>query len=174
MGEEEEVRGPRFQAGWAGPSLVLFMVRRMGGLHARKSLRCILNPCRGFQSWCQGWRGGPLAGVAASSATEAAQASQAVAVAKAAGGDGHSLGAEGAAHGSRGGGSDGGALGEGAEDGSWQGDHHGGRLDDDAGVLALPDTGLVAAVSQRGGSAGAAEIVAGHVCGVEGPWKRGC
>ena len=151
----------------------------MAGLGARKSVRCVLNPCRFFHGvggWCQGWWGGPLAGVAASSATEAAQASQAVAVAKAkaAGGDGHSLGAEGAAHGSRGGGSDGGALGEGAEDGSWQGDHHGGRLDDDTGVLALPDTGLVAAVSQRGGSAGAAEIVAGHVCGVEGPWKRGC
>uniref|UniRef100_A0A8B9T9Q0 Keratin n=2 Tax=Anas platyrhynchos TaxID=8839 RepID=A0A8B9T9Q0_ANAPL len=59
------------------------------------------------------------------------------------------------------------------EDGSWQGDHHGGRLDGDVGVLALPDTGLVAAVSQRGGSAGAADVVAGHVCGVEGAWKRG-
>ncbi|POI21112.1 hypothetical protein CIB84_015141, partial [Bambusicola thoracicus] len=51
-----------------------------------------------------------------------------------------------------------GVLGEGAEDGSRQGDHHGGRLDDHLGVLALPDTGLVAAVSQRGGSAGAAEV----------------
>lgn len=64
--------------------------------------------------------------------------------------------------------------GEGAEDGSRQGDHHGGRLDDDLGVLALPDTGLVAAVSQRGGSTGAAEVIAGHGCGVEGPWKRRC
>lgn len=59
----------------------------------------------------------------------------------------------------------------GGEDGSWQGDQHGGRLDEDAGVLALQGTGLVAAVGQRGGSAGAAGVVAGHVCGVEGPWK---
>lgn len=140
-----------------------------------RARRCVLNPCRGLQAvggWCQGWWRGPLAGVAASCAAEAAQASEAVA--EATGGDGHSLGAEDVAHGSRCGGSDGGVLGEGGEDGSWEGDDHGGRLDDDAGVLALPDTGLVAAVSQRGGSAGAAGVVAGHVCGVEGPWKRGC
>ena len=140
-----------------------------------RARRCILNPCRGLQAvggWCQGWWRGPLAGVAASCAAEAAQASEAVA--EATGGDGHSLGAELVAHGSRCGGSDGGVLGEGGEDGSWEGDDHGGRLDDDTGVLALPDTGLVAAVSQRGGSAGAAGVVAGHVCGVEGPWKRGC
>ena len=59
-------------------------------------------------------------------------------------------------------------MGEGGEDGSGQGDEQGGRLDDNVGVLAVPDTGLVAAVSQRGGSAGAAEVVAGHVCVVEG------
>ncbi|KFP36790.1 hypothetical protein N324_05759, partial [Chlamydotis macqueenii] len=67
-------------------------------------------------------------------------------------GDGHSLRAEDAANGSRGGGSHGGVLREGAEDGAGQGHHHCGRLDEDVGVLALPDTGLVAAVGQRGGA----------------------
>ncbi|KFP86967.1 hypothetical protein N311_01701, partial [Apaloderma vittatum] len=64
--------------------------------------------------------------------------------------DGHSLGAEDAANGSRGGVAHSGVLWEGAEDGSGQGHHHGGGLDDDSGVLALLDTGLIAAVGQRG------------------------
>ncbi|KFU98665.1 hypothetical protein N340_10489, partial [Tauraco erythrolophus] len=64
--------------------------------------------------------------------------------------DGHSLRAEDAANSSRGGGSHGGALWEGAEDGAGQGHHHGGGLDEDSGVLALPDTGLIAAVGQWG------------------------
>ncbi|KFV13466.1 hypothetical protein N339_02864, partial [Pterocles gutturalis] len=66
------------------------------------------------------------------------------------GGDGHSLRAEDAANSSRGGGSHGGVLREGAEDGSRQGHHHGRGLDDNIRVLALPDTGLIAAVGQRG------------------------
>ncbi|KFQ39841.1 hypothetical protein N332_13543, partial [Mesitornis unicolor] len=64
--------------------------------------------------------------------------------------DGHSILTQDAANSSGGGGSNGGVLGEGAEDGSGQGDHHGRGLDDHAGVLALPDTGLVAAVGQWG------------------------
>ncbi len=112
----------------------------------------------------------PLAGVAGSCAAEAAQASKAVAVASGSGGDGHSLVAEEVAHGSRCGGSHGGVLWEGAEDGSGQGHHHGGGLDDNGGVLAAPDTGLIAAVGQRGGatvSQWQAAVVAGHVSGLE-------
>ncbi|KFQ96174.1 hypothetical protein Y956_10322, partial [Nipponia nippon] len=67
-------------------------------------------------------------------------------------GDGHSLRAEDAASSSGGGGSHNIVLREGAEDGSGQGHHHSRRLDDDGGVLALPDTGLIAAVGQRGWS----------------------
>ena len=107
-----------------------------------------------------------LAGEAPAATVAAAKAGEA----KAARGDGHSLRAEDAANGSGGGGSHGGALREGAEDGSGQGHHHGGGLDDDGGVLALPDTGLVAAVGQRGraaGLAGQARVVAGHVLGLE-------
>ena len=58
-------------------------------------------PCRGLPGvcgWCEAWWRGPLAGVAASCAAEAAQASEAVA--EGTGGDGHSLGAEDGAHGS--------------------------------------------------------------------------
>ncbi|KFQ90448.1 hypothetical protein Y956_08980, partial [Nipponia nippon] len=65
-------------------------------------------------------------------------------------GDGHSITAEDAASSSSGGGSHNGVLWEGAEDGSGQGHHHSRRLNDDGGVLALPDTGLIAAVGQRG------------------------
>ncbi|KFV57228.1 hypothetical protein N328_02719, partial [Gavia stellata] len=64
------------------------------------------------------------------------------------GGDGDSITAEDAASSSRGGGSHNGAPQEGAEDGSGQGHHHRRGLGDDDGVLALPDTGLIAAVSQ--------------------------
>jgi len=93
--------------------------------------------------------------------------------AKASGGDGHTLRAEDAANGSGGGGSHGGVLREGAEDGSGQGHHHGRGLDEDIGVLALPDAGLVAAVGQRGRAAGLAGqarqalVVAGHVLCLE-------
>ncbi|KAI1243681.1 hypothetical protein IHE44_0001324 [Lamprotornis superbus] len=91
------------------------------------------------------------------------QASQAIAKAKAkATRDGLSLGTEFTPNSSGGGGSDNGALGEGGHDGSRQGDQHRGRVDDHPGVLALQGTGLVAAVGQRGGSAGLAEVVAGH------------
>ncbi|KFO57505.1 hypothetical protein N302_02255, partial [Corvus brachyrhynchos] len=72
--------------------------------------------------------------------------------AKAPGADGHSLRAEDAANSSRGGGSHHGVLWEGAEDGPRQGHHHRRGFDDDGGVLALPDTGLIAAVGQRGGA----------------------
>ncbi|KFU99919.1 hypothetical protein N340_12638, partial [Tauraco erythrolophus] len=64
------------------------------------------------------------------------------------GGDGHSITAEDAANSSRGGGASNGALWEGAEDGARQGHHHRRGLDDNGGVLALPDTGLIAAVGQ--------------------------
>ena len=84
--------------------------------------------------------------------------------------DGHSVTAEDAANGSGGGGAHNGVLWEGAEDGSGQGHHHGGGMDDDGGVLALPDTGLIAAVGQRGGATGPAAgltglalVTAGHV-----------
>ncbi|KAI1243682.1 hypothetical protein IHE44_0001325 [Lamprotornis superbus] len=130
--------------------------------------------------WCQRVVQVSLAVVATPSAI-AAQATQPIAkstaIAKAtkstkSSRDGLSLHTEFSAHGSRGGGSDNGALGEGGHDGSRQGDQHRGRVDDDARVLALQGTGLVAAVGQRGGSAGLAEVVAGHGCGVESPWKR--
>ena len=94
--------------------------------------------------------------------------------AKASRGDGHTLRAEDAANGSGGGGSHGGVLREGAEDGSGQGHHHGRGLDEDVGVLALPDAGLVAAVGQRGRATGPALqawqalVVAGHVLCLEG------
>ena len=90
--------------------------------------------------------------------------------AKASGGDGHTLRAEDAANGSGGGGSHGGVLREGAEDGSGQGHHHGRGLDDDGGVLALPDTGLIAAAGQGSRATGPAWhtlAVAGHVLGLE-------
>ncbi|KFV06336.1 hypothetical protein N340_12234, partial [Tauraco erythrolophus] len=58
--------------------------------------------------------------------------------------------AEDAANSSRGGGAHNGVLREGAEDGARQGHHHRRGLDDNGGVLALPDTGLIAAVGQGG------------------------
>ncbi|KFQ75619.1 hypothetical protein N335_03708, partial [Phaethon lepturus] len=63
-------------------------------------------------------------------------------------GDGDAITAEDAANSSRGGGSHNGVLWVGAKDGAGQGHHHGGGLNDNGGVLALPDTGLVAAVGQ--------------------------
>ncbi|KFO84441.1 hypothetical protein N320_11027, partial [Buceros rhinoceros silvestris] len=90
-------------------------------------------------------RGAALAGNAPPAGGASAEASQA----EAPGADGHSLRAEDAADGSGGGEAHGAVLREGAEDGSGQGHHHGGGLDDDGGVLALPDTGLVVAVGQR-------------------------
>ena len=107
-----------------------------------------------------------LAGWAPSATVAAAEARQV----KAARGDGHSLTAEDAANSSRGGGSDNSVLREGAEDGSGQGHHHRRGLNDDIGVLALPDTGLVAAAGQRGwatGPAWQALGVAGHVLGMK-------
>ena len=94
-------------------------------------------------------------------------------------GDGHSITAEDAANSSGGGGAHNGVLREGAEDGAGQGHHHRRGLDDDSGVLALPDTGLIAAVGQRGratGLAGLALVVAGHVSkggGAPGREKQG-
>ncbi|KFV00765.1 hypothetical protein N340_03838, partial [Tauraco erythrolophus] len=66
--------------------------------------------------------------------------------------DGHSLRAEDAANGSGGGGAHHSVLSEGADDGSRKNHHHRGRLDDNGGRLALPDTGLVAAAGQQGGA----------------------
>ncbi|KFV40498.1 hypothetical protein N328_12184, partial [Gavia stellata] len=63
-------------------------------------------------------------------------------------GDGHSITAEDAANSSGGGGCYNVVLWEGAEDGSGQVHHHRRGLDDNSGVLALPDTGLIAAVGQ--------------------------
>ena len=62
----------------------------------------------------------------------------------------------GTANGSRGGGSHCGILWEGDEDGSAQDNHPGRGLKDNSGVLALPDTGLLAAVGQQGGATGLA------------------
>ena len=111
-----------------------------------------------------------LAGWAPSATVAAAKARQV----KAPRGDGHALRAEDAANSSGGGGSHNCVLREGAEDGSGQGHHHGRGLDEDIGVLALPDAGLVAAVGQRGRAAGLAGqarqalVVAGHVLCLEG------
>ena len=110
-----------------------------------------------------------LAGQAPSATAAAATARQV----KAPQGDGHALRAEDAANSSGGGGSHNCVLREGAEDGSGQGHHHGRGLDEDVGVLALPDAGLVAAVGQRGwatglaGQARQALVVAGHVLCLE-------
>ena len=112
----------------------------------------------------------PLAGIAPSATVAVGNAGEV----KAARGDGHSLTAEDAANSSGGGGSHNCVLWEGAEDGSGQGHHHGRGLDEDIGVLALPDAGLVAAVGQRGRAAGLAGqarqalVVAGHVLCLEG------
>ncbi len=84
--------------------------------------------------------------------------------------DGHSVMAEDVANSSGGGGAHNGVLWEGAEDGAGQGHPHGRGLDDNGGVLAAPDTGLIAAVGQRGGatvSQWQAAVVAGHVSGLE-------
>ena len=110
-----------------------------------------------------------LAGWAPSATVAAAKARQV----KAPRGDGHALRAEDAANSSGGGGSHNCVLREGAEDGSGQGHHHGRGLDEDIGVLALPDAGLVAAVGQRGRATGPALqawqalVVAGHVLCLE-------
>ncbi|KFV43478.1 hypothetical protein N328_04076, partial [Gavia stellata] len=63
-------------------------------------------------------------------------------------GNGNYITAEDTANGSGGGGSHNCVLWEGAEDGSRQGHPHRRGLDDNDGVLALPDTGLIAAVGQ--------------------------
>ena len=86
-----------------------------------------------------------LAGWAPSATVAAAEAGQV----KAPRGDGHALR---------------------AEDGSGQGHHHGRGLNDDGGVLALPDTGLIAAAGQGSWATGPAWhtlAVAGHVLGLE-------
>ena len=108
----------------------------------------------------------PLAGGAPSATVAVGNAGEV----KAARGDGHSLTAEDAANSSGGGGSHNCVLREGAEDGSGQGHHHGRGLDDDGGVLALPDTGLIAAAGQGSRAARPAWhtlAVAGHVLGLE-------
>ena len=107
-----------------------------------------------------------LAGRAPSATVAAAEARQV----KAPRGDGHALRAEDAANSSGGGGSHSCVLREGAEDGSGQGHHHGRGLNDDGGVLALPDTGLIAAAGQGSRAARPAWhtlAVAGHVLGLE-------
>ena len=107
-----------------------------------------------------------LAGIAPSATVAVGNAGDV----KAPRGDGHTLRAEDAANSSGGGGSNSGVLREGAEDGSRQGHHHGRGLNDDGGVLALPDTGLIAAAGQRSRAAGLAWhalVAAGHVLGLE-------
>ena len=107
-----------------------------------------------------------LAGQAPSATVAAAKARQVTAPR----GAGHALRAEDAANSSGGGGSHNCVLREGAEDGSGQGHHHGRGLDDDGGVLALPDTGLIAAAGQGSRATGPAWhtlAVAGHVLGLE-------
>lgn len=107
-----------------------------------------------------------LAGQAPSATVAAAKARQV----KAPRGDGHALRAEDAANSSGGGGSHNSVLWEGAEDGSGQSHHHGRGLDDDTGVLALPDTGLIAAAGQGSRATGPAWhtlAVTGHVLGLE-------
>ena len=112
---------------------------------------------------------GPSPAALAREAPPAAVAAAKAREAKAPRGDGHSLRAEDAANSSRSGGSHGGVLREGAEDGAGQGHHHRRGLDEDVGVLALLDTGLIAAVGQRGRATGStwqawqALVVAGHV-----------
>ena len=106
----------------------------------------------------------PLAGWAPSATVAVGNAGEV----KAARGDGHTLRAENAANSSGGGGSNSSFLREEAEDGSMQRHHHGRGLDDDGGVLALPDTGLIAAAGQRSRAAGLAWhalVAAGHVLG---------
>ena len=108
----------------------------------------------------------PLAGWAPSATVAVGNAGEV----KAARGDGHTLRAEDAANSSGGGGSNSGVLREGAEDGSRQGHHHGRGLNDDGGVLSLPDTGLIAAAGQRSRAtrlAWLALVTAGHVSGME-------
>ena len=115
---------------------------------------------------CLGQRPALLAGIAPSATVAVGNAGEV----KAPRGDGHTLRAEDAANSSGGGGSNSGVLREGAEDGSRQGHHHGRGLDDNGGVLALPDTGLIAAAGQRSratGLAWLALVTAGHVSGME-------
>ncbi|RLV63273.1 hypothetical protein DV515_00018438, partial [Chloebia gouldiae] len=59
--------------------------------------------------------------------------------------DGHSVRAEDVANSSGGGGSHHGVLWVGAQDGPRQGHHYSRRLNDNSGVLALPDAALIAA-----------------------------
>ena len=115
---------------------------------------------------CLGPRPALLAGIAPSATVAVGNAGEV----KAARGDGHTLRAEDAANSSGGGGSHNCVLWEGAEDGSGQGHHHGRGMDDDGGVLALPDTGLIAAAGQGSRATGPAWhtlAVAGHVLGLE-------
>ena len=115
---------------------------------------------------CLGPRPALLAGIAPSATVAVGNAGEV----KAPRGDGHTLRAEDAANSSRGGGSHNCVLREGAEDGSGQGHHHGRGLDDDGGVLALPDTGLIAAAGRGSWATGPAWhtlAVAGHVLGLE-------
>ena len=124
-------------------------------------------PCSEYQGvldWDQ--RPAALAGVAPSATVAVGNAGEV----KAPRSDGHTLRAEDAANSSGGGGSNSGVLWEGAEDGSGQRHHHGRGLDDNGGVLALPDTGLIAAAGQRSratGLAWLALVTAGHDSGME-------
>ena len=82
--------------------------------------------------------------------------------------DGDSVTAEDAAKSSRGGGAHSSVLREGAEDAARKNEHHVRGLVGNSGRLALPDTGLIAAVGQWGWAAGPAwqaPVVAGHVSG---------
>lgn len=80
------------------------------------------------------------------------------------------LTAEDAAISSRHGGFHSGVLWVRAEDGIWQSNDHRRGLDDDSGVRAMPDAGLVAAADQQGWAKGPAQhalFIAGHVLGLQ-------
>ena len=158
MGEGKRSHGACFLRDEVSPSALPQVFFKLHGLR---------------RSFARTSRPAALAGEAPPATQAAAEAGEAKA-SKASRGDGHTLRAEDAANGSGGGGSHGGVLREGAEDGSGQGHHHGRGLDEDVGVLALPDAGLVAAVGQRGRATGPALqawqalVVAGHVLCLEG------
>ena len=148
------------------PSLLCRRARGFSAHLETLASSSILSPTLGFglPGQCSHWVSIlALAGQAPSATVTATKAREA----KAPGVDGHSLLTQDVSNSSGGGGSHGGVLGERAEDGSGQGHHHGRGLDHHAGVLALPDTGLVAAVGKWGWATGTAQIVAGHGCGSE-------
>ena len=76
--------------------------------------------------------------------------------------DGHSITAEDTANDTRSGEFNNGVLCEGAEDVTGQSHHYRRMLDDDGGVLALPDTRLITDVGQPGQATGLGMTGTGH------------